>query len=98
MVELGQTPVDEPQLSFLVVDHNVVRLDISMHDSLAVAEVECLEQLKDVISDIVVDESRVQRSEVCVVDILEDEAGGFALAISHHVQKGDDVGASGQIL
>lgn len=35
-------------LAVLVVNHDVVRLDISVHDALAVAEVQGLEQLEDV--------------------------------------------------
>jgi hypothetical protein len=61
-------------------------LDIAMHDALAVAEVECLEELEDVISYVVVDESRVKSSEVCVVDILEDQTRSLALTVSHNVE------------
>jgi hypothetical protein len=38
-----------------------------------------LEQLEDVVSDIDVGEFRVQASEIGVVDVFEDERGGFAL-------------------
>ena len=98
MVELCQTPINQPQLSLLVVDHNVVRLDISVHNALAVAEIESLQQLKNVVPDIVVDESRIQRPEVCVVDVLEDQAGRFALAVTYHVQQCDDVGPARKVL
>jgi hypothetical protein len=39
-------------LAFLVVNHDVVRLDVSVHDALAVAEIQRLEQLEDIEADI----------------------------------------------
>jgi hypothetical protein len=42
-----------------VINHNVVGLDIAVHDSLGVAEVQRLKKLKDVVADIKVGESRV---------------------------------------
>jgi hypothetical protein len=62
-----------------MVDHNVMRLDITMHDAFAVAVVESLEQLVNVVPHIVVLELGVQTPEVEVVDVLEDERGRFAL-------------------
>ena len=35
-----------------MVDHNVMRLHISVHDTLAVTEVERFEEFKDVVSDV----------------------------------------------
>lgn len=77
-----------------MIDHNIVRLDITMHDTFAMTEVEglttlatnlqvvdqtYLQKLKDIVSDIVVDEFGVEGSEVGVVDILEDQGWRFAL-------------------
>lgn len=73
-------------------------LHISMHNTLAVAEVQCLQQLIDIIADIKVGEARVQGSEVGVVDILEDQARCLALVIAHHIEQSYDVGTSRQIL
>lgn len=66
-------------LSVLMVDHNVMRFDVSVHDSLAVAVVQSLEQLQDVESHVKVVELRVQASEVGVVDILENQRRRLAL-------------------
>ena len=66
-------------LSVLMIDHNVMRFDISMHDALAVAEVQSLEQLQDVEAYIEIVEFGVKTSEVRVVDILEDEGRCLAL-------------------
>ena len=50
-----------------------MRFDVPVHDSLAVAVVQSLEQLQDVESHVKVVELGVQASEVGVVDILENE-------------------------
>ena len=65
-----------------MVNHNVVRLDIAVHDALAVAEVEGLEQLEDVEAHIKVLKLGVQTAEVGVVDIFEYERRGFALCVA----------------
>jgi hypothetical protein len=85
-------------LSLLMVDHHIMRLDIPVHDAFAVAKVQRLEKLEDVVPHIVVHKPRIQRPEVCVVHILEYQAGRFALAISHYIQQGDNIGSSRQIL
>ena len=54
MVELGQAPVDQPQLALLVVDHDVVGLDVPVHDALRVAEVQGLQKFKHVVAYVVV--------------------------------------------
>jgi hypothetical protein len=54
VVELRQAPVDEPELPVLVVDHDVVRLHVAVHDPVAVAVVQRLQQLVQVEADVVV--------------------------------------------
>ena len=56
-----------------MIDHNVMRLDVSVHDAFAVAEVQRLEQLVDVEPNVEVVELGVEAPEIDVVDILEDE-------------------------
>lgn len=73
-----------------MIDHNVMRLDISMHNSFAVAEIESFEELKDVESDINIVKLGVEASEIGVVDVLEDERWSLALCavrVSHGVSK-----------
>ena len=54
MVEFGQAPINEPELSVLVVNHNVVGLDVPVHDSHAVAVVQGLQELVEVVADVIV--------------------------------------------
>lgn len=52
VIELSQAPVDQPELSILVIYHHIVRLHISVHDAVGVGVVESLEQLENIISDV----------------------------------------------
>ena len=78
-------------LSLVMINHDIVRLDIPVHDAFAMAEVQRLEELEDVEPHIVVHKSRIQRPEVCVVHVLENQTGSFALTISHNIQQCDDI-------
>ena len=60
-------------LFVLMIDHNVMRLHIAVHNALAVAEVEGLEELEDVVPHVDVVEFGVEAPEVGIVDVLEDE-------------------------
>lgn len=62
-----------------MIDHNVMRFDVSVHDALAVTVIESLEQLEDVVANINIVELGVEAAEVGVVDMLKDEGRGFAL-------------------
>lgn len=66
-------------LSVLMIDHNVMRLNVPVHDALTMAVVEGLEQLVDVVANIDVVELRIEAAEVGVVDILKDQRGCFTL-------------------
>lgn len=66
-------------LPLLMVDHNVVRLDITVHDAFAVAVVEGLEQFKNVVSHVIVLELGVQTPKVGIVDIFKNQRRRFAL-------------------
>ena len=91
VVELRKPPVDEPQLSLLVVDHHVVWLNIPVHDAVRVAVIERLEQLVDVVPDVEVRQGGVQHFEVHVVHVFKDEARSLALRIANHIQQLNDV-------
>jgi hypothetical protein len=58
-------------LSLLVVDHDIMGLNISVHYTLAMAEIQRLQQLINIVADVVVLELGIQASEVGVVDIFE---------------------------
>ncbi len=85
MVSKKEFPVDfvddDLYLSVLMIDHNVMRFHVSVHDTLAVAVVESLKKFVDVVADINVVELRVEIAKVGVVDIFEDQRRCLTL---HH--------------
>ena len=98
VVELGKSPVDESQLLFGVVDDDVVRLNIAVHHSGRVAEVEGDEQLVDVEAHVAVRERRVEDLEVDIVDVLENEARRLRGGVADDVEEAHYIGSARQIL
>uniref|UniRef100_A0AAG5D8W7 Secreted protein n=1 Tax=Anopheles atroparvus TaxID=41427 RepID=A0AAG5D8W7_ANOAO len=98
VVELGQAPVDQTQLAVLVIDHHVMGLHVAVHDAHAVAVVQCLQQLVQIVPDVVVCERLVELLEVRIVHMLEDEGRRTGDRILHDRQQRDDVGAAPEIL
>ena len=98
MVELRQTPVDKSQPSIFVIDHDIMRLYVSMHDAHAVTIVESLKELVQVVAYVVVGESLVQLLEVRVVDVFEDEGRGSGDGVFDDALEGDDIRAAPQVL
>lgn len=64
VVELGEPPVDQPQLAAGVVDHDVVRLDVPVHDALRVAVVQRHADLVHVVAHVKVRQRGVQHLQV----------------------------------
>lgn len=93
MVKLGQPPINQSQLPLLMVNHDIMGLNIAMHNAARMAKVERFQQLEDVVADVKVGEFRIEYLEVVVVDVLEDEGGGFAEGISDHIEQLDDIDA-----
>ena len=98
MIKLREAPVNKAQLPLLVVDHHIVRLHVAVHDPIRVTVVQGLEKLVDVVPNVEVRQRGVQQLEVRVVDVLEDEARGLGLWVTHHVQQLNDVLAPAQVL
>lgn len=67
-----------------MINHDVVRLDISVHDTPRVAKVESLEQLMDIVAHVEIGKFGVQGLEVGVVDVFKDD--GRSLALQDHIQ------------
>lgn len=100
VVELGKTPIDESHFAVGMIDHNVVRLHISVHDSLGMTEIKGLQDLEHVVSDVKVCETLVKFSEVSLtrVDELCDDGGCLGQWVSDNVDQVNNVGASLQSL
>lgn len=64
-----------------------MRLHIAVHNTLTMAEVEGLEEFKDIETNINIIELGVQGSEIGVVDVLKDERGCLALDIERLISR-----------
>lgn len=64
-----------------MIDHNVVRFHIAVHNALAVTEIQSFQELENVVADIEVVELGVKAAEVGVVDVFENK--GRRLALYH---------------
>ena len=62
-----------------MIDHNVMRFNVSVHDALAVAIVQALQQLVYVIPDIDVVELGVEAPKIRIVHVFEDQGWRLAL-------------------
>ena len=100
MVELRQTPIDQSQFFVVVVDHDIVWLDISVHDTFGVAIVESFQYFINVESNVLVSEGLVQSAEINVtcVDVLHDQSRSLSHRVSNYVHQVDDVDTSPKCL
>mmetsp|Transcript_16309 Transcript_16309/g.25843 ORF Transcript_16309/g.25843 Transcript_16309/m.25843 type:complete len:217 (+) Transcript_16309:553-1203(+) len=98
VIELCQAPVDEPQLLVSVVNHDVMGLNITVHDAARVTIVESLEKLVHIVLDIHQLESWVENLEVLGVHVLEYEGRNLRLWILNALDKLNDVGAVLKVL
>mmetsp|Transcript_11268 Transcript_11268/g.24451 ORF Transcript_11268/g.24451 Transcript_11268/m.24451 type:complete len:303 (+) Transcript_11268:518-1426(+) len=98
MVKLGQPPINQPQLPLLVIDHHIVRLHIPVHHPIGMTVIQRLEKLKYVIPNIIIRQRRIQYLKVGIIHMFENQTGGLALRIPHHIQQLNDVRPAAHIL
>lgn len=93
MVELSQAPVDQAQLAVRVVNHNVVRLHITVHNSFRVTVVERFQDLEHVVADVEIIEALVEFAEISVtcVDKFRDDGRRLGERVAHHIDQLNDV-------
>ena len=83
-----------------MVNHNIVRLNISVNYSLGVAEVQSFENFIDIESYVIISIGVVKGPEINItsVNVLHDERWGFGHWVSDHIDQIDDVDATSQSL
>lgn len=85
-------------LLLLMVDHNIVRFHVSVHNALAMTEIQRLQKLINVKTDIIIGKPRVQGAEVCVVHVFKNQTRGLALAITNDIEQRHHIGTPRQVL
>lgn len=93
-VVVGKTPVDETEVPLGMVDHNIERLHVSVHDAVGVRVLERLQDFKSVEPDIHGVELVVQLLRLDVRNVLKHEARRLRGWVSQHVVQLNDIGAS----
>ena len=93
VVEFCKTPINETKFPVSMIDHDVVRLHIAMHDALRMAEVEGLQDLKHVVADVEVVEALIKLTEIRITSIneLSDNGRGLRKRITYNVNELNDV-------
>lgn len=81
-----------------MVDHNIVRLHIPVHNSFTMAKVQRLQKLINVKANVIVGEARVERAEIRVVHIFKNQTRSLALVITNDIKQSYHVGTTRQIL
>jgi hypothetical protein len=96
VVEFSKTPINKAEFTTGVVNHNVMGLNISVHDTLGMAEVEGLENLKHVEADIKISKAFVKCAEINIASVneLHDECGSLGHRVADNIDQVDNVDAS----
>jgi hypothetical protein len=81
-----------------MIYHDIVRLDVSMENVMAVRILDRSQQLKHVKSHIVICQSRIEISIVRVVDILCDDGDSFIRGVLRKANDLKDAGSGRQLL
>jgi hypothetical protein len=98
VVELSKSPIDDAKLAVRMINHNVVRLDITVHDTTRVGKVKTTEELKEVEADIHISKRREESLEISVVNILEDKRASLGKRILNSINQVDNVGTTTKVL
>lgn len=100
MVKLGQPPVNESQLSVLMVNHDVVWLHVSVSDPFRMTVVQSLQGLVYVVPYVEVGEVLIQSSKVNIsgIHVLHDEGRCLCHWVSDNVNQVDNVDSALQSL
>ena len=98
LVEVSQAPVDHSEVTLIMVDHDIERFDVAVHDAVRVGVIERLEDLVDVDADVHVVEAADELLCLDVRDVFEHEAWSLRALLANNVVHSYDVGASVQVL
>lgn len=98
MVELGKTPIDKAQTLVGVVNHDVVWLHVSVHNTFAMAVIESLKYFINIEPNVQVSEALVESSEVHIasVNVLHDKSWRLGHWVPNHVDKVDNVDSASE--
>lgn len=79
-IKLPKSPIDDAQLPLGVVDHDILRFDVTMHDTQRVTVVQPLENLIKVVATVHICELRKQSSIIHGLDMLKHQAADILVS------------------
>lgn len=93
MVEFSETPIDKSKPLIAMINHDVMRLDISVHNTLRMAVVKSFQNFVNVEPDVVIFKTLIQRPEIKIsgINILHDQGRCFSHWVSNDIDEIDDV-------
>jgi hypothetical protein len=98
LVIVRESPVNQSQVSFLMIDHYVKGLYISVHNSMRMAIVQSLKEVIEIKSDLYIRKSLEKDFAFDVRYILIDQAGSLGPWISDHIEQANNIWPSEQCL
>jgi hypothetical protein len=94
LVKVSQSPVDNTEVSLLMVNNNIQGLDIAMHDPVAMSIVKGFQDFINIESDVQVVKSTRDLLGLDIRNIFEDKAGSLGALFTNHIVHADDVRTS----
>lgn len=91
LVEIGKTPIDQAQVSVIMVNDDIERFYISMHNSMDVRVLQSFQYFVGVHPDVHIIEFARKNLGFLVRDVLEDEGRSFADWIAQYVNQSDNI-------
>ena len=93
VIKFSQTPINESQFAVGVIDHDVVRFYVSVHNALRVTEIKCLQDLEHIVANIEVVKALVKFAEISVTGIDKFSNNGWRLSerVTNNINQIDNV-------
>ena len=82
VIEFSKTPINKTELTAGVINHNVVRLNISVHDAVRVGVLERLQNFEGIKSNVHRVELVVELLRLNVWDVFKDKARGLGRTVT----------------
>jgi len=100
MIEFSKSPIDKSKSLIIVINHDIMWLDISVHNTLAVAVVQGLEHFINIEPNIIISKALVKCPEVDItcVYVLHDKGWSFSHWVSDNIDQINDINSTSQSL
>ena len=93
MIKFSQTPINQSQFTVGMIDHDVVRFDVAVHDALGMTEIKCLQDLEHIVANIEIVKALVKFAEISVtgVDKFSDNSRRLSERVTNNIDQVDNI-------